>query len=71
MTAEIINFSGVTRLDLEPDDILNAAVGEGLTEVIVMGWDADGDLYLASSKGRRADVNYLIDKAKQYLLEGR
>lgn len=50
--AEILMFSGITRLDLPPDRILEAAKGK-LEGVLVLGYDEAGDFYAASSYAER------------------
>lgn len=54
-------------IDLEPDDVLRAAVGK-LERVVVAGWDQDGELYVASSSGAE-DALWILEKAKKFLLE--
>jgi len=48
--AKLIDFplginEGETRLDLDPDAVLTGAVGL-LKEVVIVGYEADGSLYL-------------------------
>lgn len=67
MAAEIIELEQVTKLDLPPERILRKATEAGLTGVVVVGYDADGDFYFASSY---ADgVLWLTELAKKKLLE--
>lgn len=49
--------------------VLAGARARKLTDVVVLGYDQDGDVYAASSHGA-ADTNWLIDQAKQWILSG-
>ena len=64
----VIDLPVITRLDLNPDRVLNAAIGN-LEAAVVIGWDKDGDFYFASSKADVGDVLWLIEKAKKILLD--
>jgi hypothetical protein len=60
-------FPGTTRLDLPPDRVLAAAVGQ-LETVLVIGYTSDGDEYFASSTANGADVVWLLERTKLRLL---
>ena len=66
--AKIIYFTGITKLDLPPDQILEAAVGK-MEGVVIMGWDAQGDEYFASSYADGGTVLWLLERMKKQLLE--
>lgn len=66
---KVVPFNGITKLDMPPEHILNAALAAGLTEVIVCGFDADGDLYTASSVASGPDALWLAELFKKRLLE--
>lgn len=70
MTAKIIPFSGITKLDLDPDQILDAAKGQ-LEGVVVLGFcnDEDGGFYAASSYADGGTVLWLLEQCKKRLLE--
>lgn len=59
----------ITTLDMRPSQVLSGALGAGLSEVLVLGWDHNGDLYFSSSSANGEDVIWLIEKAKKMLLE--
>ena len=44
MMAEILRLNVVTTLDLQPDDILDAALGQYPGGVFVCGFDEDGHI---------------------------
>ena len=66
--ANVIDLPVITRLDLNPDRVLDGA-REKLNDVIVMGWDKNGDLYFASSQADGGDALWLMEKAKLALME--
>ena len=68
MTAKIIPFNGITKLDLPPERILQGAIDEGLEGVIVIGYTKDGEEYAASSYADGGTVNWLLDRTKAKLL---
>lgn len=65
---EVINFHGITRLDLDPDNVLTGAVGK-LSEVVVIGFDQDGNDFFASSKADAAQVYWHLARAQWRLMK--
>lgn len=65
---EVVRFDDLTLQDLEPDVILEGACGK-LSEVLVVGWDQDGDLYVASNHGYRPELLYLLKFAERFLMD--
>lgn len=41
---------------------------ENLADVLVIGYDADGELIIRSSKMSRCDAVFMLEKAKQWAL---
>ena len=68
MSAEVIPFSGVTTLDIDPRQLLERALAAGLTEVVIVGVDADGDEYFASSMADAGAAGFHLDRAKWNLM---
>lgn len=68
MSDNVVNFSGITKLDMPPDRILDAAKGKLEGGVIVIGYDTDGDEYFASSIANGPDVLWLLERMKMKLL---
>lgn len=64
----IVRFTGLTKLDLEPDAILTAAVDK-LKEVLVIGTTKDGNQYLASSSGDAKEMLWHLETAKFMIME--
>lgn len=65
---DVIPLGNVTRLDLPPDRVLEAAKGT-LKGVVIMGIDNDGSHYFASSIADGADVLWLAEQLKLRLLD--
>lgn len=65
--SDIIDFDGVTKLDIDPDKVL-AGAKENLNSVIVIGWDKEDNLYTASSSSSIGELLYLLEVAKKELL---
>lgn len=68
MTAKILDFNGITRLDLDPERVLAKAQGQ-LQAVVVIGYDQAGDLYVATSYADGGDMLWALEQAKRKLLE--
>lgn len=65
---KVIPFTGITKLDLPPDRILEAAQGK-LEGVIILGFDLEGDEHFASSYADAGTVIYLLERCKAELLK--
>lgn len=63
----IVNFPGVTCLDMPADQVLENAIGK-LERVVVIGYTPDGDEYFASSIADGGEVVWLIERMKLQLL---
>ena len=61
--SNVVRFTGITRLDLPVEQILDRANEAGLTEVVIVGYNADGDEFFASSKADAAQVMYHMQRA--------
>ncbi len=68
MSAEILEFTGETLLDLDPRRVLQSALEAGLAEVVIVGVDADGGEYFASSVSDGGTANWHLDRAKWNLM---
>lgn len=68
MNDNIIEFPGLTTVDLPPDDVLKSAMGH-LTDVVVIGCSEERGFYVASSSADLAYINLLLDLAKRDVLD--
>ncbi len=67
--ADLLNFNGITKLDIPVDCILSGAAESDLQSVIVLGWDKEGEFYFASSMADGGDILWLLELTKKKLLE--
>ena len=54
----------VTTLDIPAETVLDAASRRQLVDVMVLGYEADGTEYLASSTGDLGTILVLLERAK-------
>lgn len=66
--SKIIPFSGVTSLDLPPDQVLEQAT-DHLESVIVIGYTKEGEEYFCSSLADGGEVLWLLERFKKQLLD--
>ena len=66
--SNIIDLPVITTLDLPSDRLLEKAIGN-VDDVLIIGWDKQGELYFASSKGDGGHCLWLMELAKKQLLE--
>lgn len=65
---KVIQFTGVTKLDLDPDTVLENSKGN-LEGFVIAGFDKDGNKYFASTYADGGTVLWLIEQLKMKLLE--
>lgn len=68
MTDNVVDFRGVTKLDIDPDRVTSKCIGE-LNQVVVIGYDKNDDFYFASSIADGGDILWLIELAKKKLMD--
>jgi len=68
MSDNILEFTGVTTLDTNPERILKAALNTGLDSLVTLGFTEDGEFYFASNRSDAGTVIFLLEKAKRELL---
>lgn len=66
--SEIIDLPVITTLNLDPDRVLEKAIGN-LDTCIIIGYDKNGDEYFSSSISDGGDVIWLLERTKKKLLE--
>lgn len=65
--SKVIEFTGLTRLNLDPDRTLENLKGK-LEGFVIVGYDKDGDEYFASTYADGGTANWLLDRCKKVLL---
>lgn len=69
MTDNVIEWNGITRLDLPPERVIAKALEAGLVNVVILGHTEDGQEYFASSLADGGDVLWLLERCKKLLLD--
>lgn len=64
MSADIIDYPGVTTLPLEPTKVLEAAIAHDLSAVLIVGRQDGGELYLSGSHSDIGEMLILLERAK-------
>lgn len=62
MTADIITLSTITKLDLPPERVLQAAIDAKLSGCVIVGFREDGEEYFASSYADAGDCLYHLNR---------
>jgi len=65
---DIVDFDGLTKIDIDPDKVLEGALGK-LDLGMVIGYDKEDILYVASSTSQIGDLILILERDKQFLLE--
>lgn len=65
---DILKFTGNTLVDITADELLDAAKTWNMTKCIVVGVDEDDELCFGGSTSDVPMINWLLDLAKQQLL---
>jgi hypothetical protein len=66
--SNVVRFPGITRFDLDPDLILQEAMGK-LEGVVITGYDKHGNTYFASSYSDGGNAMWLLEICKKALLD--
>jgi len=67
--AKVLPFSGLTKLDIPIDRILDGSKGK-FDSVVILGYDEAGEEYFASSIADGGEVLWLLERCKQELMGG-
>ena len=65
--SKVIPFTGITRLDLEPDVILENLKGK-LEGFVLCGYTPDGEEYFSSTYADGGTALWLMERSKRALL---
>ena len=67
MTSEVKIFPGQGTYDA--DAMLDAARNAGLEDVVIIGWDKDGELFFSSNQESKPMILWLLKQAESFLLD--
>lgn len=75
MTTPIIRLSPAPNTSMTPEQVLHSVLadvenGSGMQDVLIIGYDADGDLYIRSSKMTCAEALFMANKAMRWAESG-
>lgn len=65
---KVVEFCGVTRLDIPPERVLRAALDAGMKSVVVVGFDADGNDYFAASMADAGEAHWHLARGQHALM---
>lgn len=68
MSDNVIPFPGTTTLDINPNAVLKGAIDQ-LKMGMVIGYDNDGEFYIAVSTGSAPEISWLLTQAQSALLK--
>jgi hypothetical protein len=67
--SKIINFGGETLKNLPVKAIMEGGIDNIPESAVVVGFDHDGELYVASTDSDIAVSTYLLSKALHFMME--
>mgnify|MGYP007024622995 CR=1 FL=1 len=67
-TSTIVHLQPTTTMT--PEQALHMALKDDLTDVLIGGYDEEGDFIVRSSRMSCADALWLAEKLKQYAING-
>ena len=66
---EVVILDVETRLDIPAERILEAAKQDDLETAMVIGFDADGELYVRTTTTKAKEMIWLMELAKQLVMD--
>lgn len=67
--AEVLKFSGITRIPDDPVVALEKAKAWGLERVVIAGWSKDGEFIFGGSHSEISDTLLILEIARKRLME--
>lgn len=64
----VVPFTGVTRLEIDPNTVLIGALNAKLEQVLVLGKIGEGEYYFASSNNLYGTDLWLIEQFKKFVV---
>lgn len=65
---KVIEFTGITKLDLDADRVLENTKGK-LDCFVIAGYDKEGNEYFAATMADGGETLWLLERCKKALLE--
>ncbi len=67
---EVIELDVPTTVDMSPEKVLSDAIEADLAEVLVIGWDKNGNFYGSGSTSDIAENIYLMERLRFNIMSG-
>ena len=64
----VVEFVGETLLPIPPNSMLDNAPRD-MTDLVIIGWNADGEMYLALSMPDMPEALWMLEVAKKAILD--
>lgn len=64
----VVELNTITTLDIPAQRIIDA-LPDDMEDIVIVGYDSDGELILASNKASGGDVLWLIKSAEKLMME--
>jgi len=68
--ADIIDLPVITKLDINPNKVVEGLSGTEFSHILVLGWDSDDEFFIASNTGKKGENLLLIEEFKLRLIRG-
>lgn len=65
---DVVQFNGLTKLKTDPSRILQLALKAELADVVVVGFNKDGDFWFSGSDPDGSEVLWLLERARHKLM---
>ena len=65
----VVDFPGITRLNLDPERVIKASLKKKFSEIVLIGTTEDGEFYFASSVSDGGSVLWLLEGARHELIK--
>lgn len=69
LVTNVVTLPVITTLDLDAERVLEGAINSTLQSCIVLGYDADGEFYFASTMADGGEVLWLLEMARLKLMK--
>jgi hypothetical protein len=70
MMSNVIDFTGKTTIDLDPNEMLTNAMEEyQFKGVVLVGWHGDDQFTVCSSMGASTEIVYALELGKKAILD--
>lgn len=66
--SNVVDLPVITRLDTAPAKVFEKALAANLTDVVIVGYDGDGNFYFTSSYADGSPVVWLLEQTKHILM---